>query len=344
MHTDPNVAANAPSVSVIIPTRDRPHKIEQCLDALQRQSFPADCFEVIVVDDGSRDSLEPVVAPFRDRLRIRLVRQENSGPARARNLGAWHAKGAMLAFTDDDCQPDEGWVAAAAAALRDHPDDLVGGCTVNVLPDNPYSTASQLLIDYLYDYYVRSGRRSGSAAPAFFTSNNFAMRRKLFRALGGFDESFTLAAGEDRELCDRIQKMGHQLRYQPELLVRHAHALTLSRYWRQHANYGRGAAHLRRARAAQGQPPIRLEPMTFYVGLLTCPFRAQVSQSRMLLMGLLFLSQVANVVGFHTERRTANAAVSGSRTGQRETLSRSMGLAPRPVGARAREGRLGGEG
>jgi len=305
VHTnEAGATPDVPTVSVVIPTRDRPDKVRLCLEALMRQRFPRQRFEVIVVDDGSRDSLEPVVGPFRDRLRIRLIAQQNAGPARARNVGAAHAAGAVLAFTDDDCEPDEGWVAAADATLRQHPNDVVGGCVVNALPRNPYSAASQLLVDYLYDYYVRSSERSGgSAAPPFFTSNNFAMSRDLFRSVGGFDESFPLAAGEDRELCDRIQTRGHELKYRPELLVRHAHPLTLRRYWRQHFNYGRGAAHLRRARASQGLPPVRLEPVPFYVGLLTSPLRAPVSRSRTLLIGLLLLSQVANVIGFHTERR-----------------------------------------
>ena len=179
---------------VVIPSFARPERLAQCLDALARTEF-AGAFEVVVVDDGSPQPLAPVIDGFADRLPVRSQRQDNRGPAAARNAGARTARGRILAFTDDDCLPDRHWIAAMARAGAAQPLALIGGRVDNALPANIYSAASQDLVDYLYEYF---GAAAGDAP--FFTSNNIACDRARFLDLGGFDESFPLAAGEDREL------------------------------------------------------------------------------------------------------------------------------------------------
>lgn len=290
-----------PDVSVIVPTRHRPERLRSCLAALAAQHFDRERFEVVVVADGDDVLLEPTVAPFREQLRLHLVVQAHAGPARARNEGGRRASGVLLAFTDDDCQPEPGWLDALYACFQQDPEAAFGGQTVNALPDNPYSTASQWLVDYLYDYHERRLATAGTrAAPRFFTSNNFAVPAVLFHAVGGFDESFLLAGGEDRELCDRWQQRGFRLRHAPHAVIQHAHVLSLGRYWRQHMNYGRGACHLRLARAARGCPPLRREPLVFYRQLVTYPL-GRSDTRRLRLVALMLLSQVANAFGFVLE-------------------------------------------
>ena len=104
--------SNAPDISIIVPTRNRPEKIVTCLQALSAQTYPHDRFEVIVVDDGSDVPLAPAITPFRASLPLRFVEQKRAGPACARNNGARHAAGRLLAFTDDDCEPGAGWLGA----------------------------------------------------------------------------------------------------------------------------------------------------------------------------------------------------------------------------------------
>jgi len=162
--------------------------------------------EVVVVDDGSPAPLAEIVDPFQKQLNVKLVVQRQAGPAAARNAGAAHAHGQFLAFTDDDCAPESGWLNHLAKGLRQNPAAAVGGRTLNALDDNVYSAASQWLIDYMYDYY-----NAAQPAPKFFTSNNLALPAAAFRELGGFDTSFPLAAGEDRELCDRWRFRGGEL-------------------------------------------------------------------------------------------------------------------------------------
>ncbi len=274
--------------SVIVPTRNRPSQLRECLGALARQEFPRDHFEVIVVDDGS----EP---PWKADPGVRLVRQSHAGPAAARNTGAAHARGRWLAFTDDDCLPTPDWLATLAARLTAHPDHLLGGAVINLLADNPYASASQQLVSYLFRYYNADPNQ-----PRFFTSNNMAVAAAAFQAAGGFDDGLPRAAAEDRELCDRWLHQCRPMSFVPDAVVHHAHPLTLRGFWSQHFNYGCGARYYHLARARRGGGPLRVEPWRFYANLLCYPFAAAVPHS-LRQATLLFVAQTANALGYFME-------------------------------------------
>lgn len=276
-----------PACTVVVPSYARPDALRACLAALAAQDERD--HEVVVVDDGSPEPLAPVCAPFEG---VRCVRQENGGPARARNRGAREAAGTFLAFTDDDCRPRPDWLSALRRAWGGDEGRMVGGRVVNGLPRNPYASASQALCDYIYDYY---GAATG-AAP-FFTTNNCGVSRAAFQALGGFDETFPLAAAEDRDLGLRWRDRGGALAYAPDAVVEHHHALTLRRFIRQHANYGRGARHLHLVLDARGAEQPRVEPPRFYAGILLWPVRREGLRGLpgSVLMGL---SQIAMVRGY----------------------------------------------
>lgn len=295
-------------LSIVIPTYNRPERLSECLKALAQQTLPADRWEIVVVDDGSQQPMQPVVAAVQagleadskaagSQLQIRLIRQPNGGPAQARNTGAANATGQYLVFTDDDCAPLPDWLAKIARGFEQTPKGMIGGHTLNALDHNLCSTASQLLIDYLYSYYNEATQAS------FFASNNFALPADLFHQLGGFDTTFPLAAGEDRELCDRIHQQGYPMRYVPDAQIWHAHELSLKKYWRQHFNYGRGAYHFHQVRSRRNAKPVEIEPLTFYTRLLTYPFKRSNLPSAVALAGLMMVSQVANVAGFFWEKR-----------------------------------------
>ena len=194
--------------SVIVPTFQRPASVERCLAALGAQTLGRDRFEVVVVDDGSAEPPRAAVARAANggALNVRLIEQANAGPASARNAGANAAHGTYVVFTDDDCRPDPGWLRALDAKAALHPGSAIGGRVVNALGDGLFSTASQLLIEFLYDYYNvdESGGR-------FFITSNLALPTQAFRQIGGFDTSFPLAAGEDRDLCDRWREAGERM-------------------------------------------------------------------------------------------------------------------------------------
>lgn len=285
--------------SVVVPTHARPERLRTCLRALASVTSPPGGFEVVVVDDGGSAPLEGLITEVRDRIDVRLVRQANTGPAGARNRGAEAASGDAVAFTDDDCAPEAGWLVALDRAHAREPAALLGGRIDNALRGNPFSEASQLLVTYLSEV----GRaRSGTA---FFASANVGLDRTAFLAAGGFDTTFPLAAGEDRELCDRWAALGRPLQAVPDAVVAHRHTLDARGFWRQHQGYGRGAHRFRTARAARDRTPVRVEGPGFYLGLLRRPFDGRPVGSAVTLSALLGVAQVANAAGFLAEHRAA---------------------------------------
>ena len=146
------MATDTPLVSIVIPTRGRPRQLAACLASLVTLEYPRDRLEVLVVNDGG-DTTPDSINAFRPRLDVTLVNQAHTGPAAARNHGVRRANGELVAFTDDDCVVDPRWVRALAGRFEAAPGHAIGGRTLNALPHNLYSTASQILIDYLYAYY-----------------------------------------------------------------------------------------------------------------------------------------------------------------------------------------------
>ena len=262
-----------PSFSPIIPTYNRPQHLSTCLQALSCLNYPRDQYEVIVVDDGSVVPLDEVNAQFKDKLNLSLLRQENAGPAAARNYGAAHAKAEFLAFTDDDCESVADWLRVFAAQFEKTPEVLLGGKSINKLTNNLFSSTSQLIVDIVYRHY-----NADPLQARFFAANNMAMPTGYFHKLGGFNTNFRTA--EDRELCNRWRASGHGMIYVKKAVLRHAHALTL-----------RGSGTM-------------LDEMKFHSNFqnwLLYPF-TQVHWLRLLsLAAMLLLWQIINAAGFFSE-------------------------------------------
>lgn len=287
-----------PFFSIIVPTYRRTHQLETCLASLARLEYPGDRFEVIVVDDGGGGALDAVVASVRDSPSVTLLRQPHVGPSGARNAGVAKAKGEYLVFTADDCMPAANWLSALAMRVAAEPGYALGGAIINAFPDNLYSTATYLLIEYLYSYYNALPR-----AAQFFTPNNLAVPTDRYHAIGGFDESFVTATGEDREFCNRWTRHGYRMLYAPEVIVTHAHPLTFRAFVRQHFNYGRGTFRFRKIQASLRDGQMSLEPMSFYLNLLRASRSVAQTKKKVLLTLLLGVSQVANVAGFLWESK-----------------------------------------
>lgn len=283
--------------SIIIATHARPQQLSECLESLTRLDFPSDQFEVIVVDDESDPPIEAVALQFADRLNLTCVAQERGGPARARNTGMKRARGRYLCFTDDDCKPAPDWLRAITERIRVTPSAMIGGYVVNGLTTNLFSTTSQLLQDYLYEYYHLQQHSGG-----FFTSNNMVVSHQQFAEIKGFDDvNFFRSAGEDREVSHRWHRHGFQMVYAPEVIIYHYHHLTFSQFWRQHFQYGRGAFRYHRLRSNLNLQRIQVEPPTFYLKLVFYPFMRFPLVKAWILTLLLFVTQVANAAGFFTE-------------------------------------------
>ena len=280
-----------PAFSIIVPTYNRSAQLAACLESLSQLDYPREGFEVIVVDDGGNMPAEEICYGFRERLNIESITQPHSGPAAARNAGSSRAKGRFLVFTDDDCLSKSDWLRQLEILCLAAPQNIIGGRTLNLLQENPFSQTSQLIVDIVYDYY-----NQGPGGPSFFASNNLAVPAACFHRLGGFDTQFTTA--EDRDLCDRWLHRGYQMTYAPEAVVYHAHLLTLAAFWRQHFNYGRGAFRFHQVRARRGSGPFRPE-FGFYLHCLRVlslkPHRYRAT------LPIFLVWQIANTAGFFFE-------------------------------------------
>jgi GT2 family glycosyltransferase len=221
-------------ISVVVPTKGRLESLGQCLDALARLDAPRGGFEVIVSDDSGGSAVREVASPFLDRLQLTLASPSRPGPAAARNAGAAAAGGRFLAFTDDDCEPARGWLAALERTLEAHPGAAVGGTIVNGVPESPSATATQAVVDAL-----RTASNQPWAPVRFFPSSNVAFPADAFRELGGFDETFRYA--EDREICARWTRSGRRFVHAPDAVVVHTRRPEVGDFVRQHYGYGRGA-------------------------------------------------------------------------------------------------------
>jgi glycosyltransferase involved in cell wall biosynthesis len=204
-----------PVVSVVVPTYRRAALLDRCLAALTTQDYPADRYEIIVVDDAASPETARQVACQAERTAVTLryltppgpVRR---GPAAARNHGWHNATGAIIAFTDDDCIPDPGWLAAGVAAFdssdgNDAP--LAGGWGRTRVPLPPTPT------DYELDA-AGLERAEAISANAFY-------RREILAAVGGFDERFRAAWREDSDLLFTLLERGARVEPIPAAIVVH---------------------------------------------------------------------------------------------------------------------------
>lgn len=293
------ITTKLPWFSVIIPTYLRSKQLIDCLNIIKKLDYPRDKFEVIVVDDGNEPALD-LEEVFEHKFNLKLIRQNNSGPAKARNKGVSQAKGQYLIFLDDDCIPSHDWLKKIEESVFNNPDYLIGGKTINALTKNYYSTASQILVDYFYSLNDKNPK-----AYRFFTSNNMIVASDKFEELKGFDTRFPLAAGEDREFCDKWLSQGYKMYYIPEIIIYHYHSLTLTKYFWQHFNYGRGAFCFHQISAKRNKTNVKVAPITFYVKLLSYPLYQESFPKSLVMLLLLILSQLANVTGFFVEKLKA---------------------------------------
>lgn len=284
---------NACAWSVIVPTYNRPEQLARCLRAIAAMDLPRGGVEVVVVNDGGTDPRgrgSQLVGI--DSLNVRFISHDHAGPGETRNSGARSAVGRWLAFTDDDCLPEAGWLVALERTLERCPDALIGGVTVNVLSRNIFSEASQVLAGFVSSWFDGNGRER------FFTSNNMALSRLAFLEVGGFDRAFS-GTGEDREFCDRWFAQGRISVQAADAVVQHAHTLSLLSFVRQHFAYGRGALAFRRVRSAGGRP-VRVDP-GFYLASIRHAARARPLARGLALAGCTLIAHAAYLAGLAGE-------------------------------------------
>lgn len=210
--------ADRPDASIVVATHNRARRLSDLIEAVRAQSHPRERFELVVVDDGSSDETAAVLdgAVAGGGLELRVIRLAGSaGRATAREHGWRAARGALIAFTDDDCVPDSDWLAAGIEACRAHPGAIVQGRTEPIGEElesiSPWRLAFTRTI------------RVAELDPGFATCNVF-YPRDLLERVGGFDvERYgRVHGGEDSDLAWRAIAAGARGTFAPEAIVRHA--------------------------------------------------------------------------------------------------------------------------
>lgn len=224
----------SPALSVVIPTYTRRESLRRCLDSLTAQLEPPP-FEVIVVDDGSRDGTPEMLAQYRPCYPLRTLRTKTAGPAAARNRGAAEAEGEYLLFIDDDVVAHPSLLAIHMASHRAEPEAVVIG---TMMPPQGERLPSwvrweQEVLDKQYRAMLEG--RWGPTPRQFYTANA-SLARRYFQAAGGFDPDYKRA--EDVELGYRLRDLGLRFLFRPDAVVTHYAGRSLRAWWRIPYLYG----------------------------------------------------------------------------------------------------------
>jgi len=228
---------NYPSVSVVIPVRNRPEEIRDCLTSLVALDYPGEKLEIIVVDDGSTDNTGEAAAAFK----VKLIRFPASrGPSACRNAGAGVAKGEILAFLDSDCRASRGWLKELVPFFAFGEVGAVGGFVEGYFKASPLDRYEEVFSSLNMGRRILLGRHSSSGF--YVPTCNLLVRREVFNLAGGFTEG--MHVGEDVDFCWRLRDLGHSLLYVPAGSVAHRHRNKLSQMLKRRFAYGTSEAAL----------------------------------------------------------------------------------------------------
>lgn len=227
-----------PSVSVVVPARGRLEETRACVESLLALDYPADLLEVILVDDASEEPLANAL----EGLPVRVLRlEENAGQSAARNLAASETSGRILAFTDNDCVVEPGWLKALLPRLYEPSTSIVGGRVVDA-PSEGMVAAFESARSPL-DMGSSGSRVGPDEAVAYLPTCNLVVFREDMERLGGFTAE--MSVGEDVDFVWRAVRAGMEVRYEPTGIVSHRHRSRLGAFLRRRIDYGSSEADLR---------------------------------------------------------------------------------------------------
>ncbi len=220
-----------PFISVVVCSYNGSSTIRDTLSALMKLDYPK--FEVIVINDGSKDNLVSIVNEYP----VKLITTLNKGLSSARNTGMNNAKGEIVAYIDDDAYPEEHWLHYLAYAYTNSTHAAMGGPNIIPAEDGPIATCVANAPGG--PVHVLSTDEIAEHIPGC----NFSVRRDVLMKVGGFDPIYR-AAGDDVDMCWRIQEAGYTIGFHPSAVVWHHRRNSLKAYWKQQQGYGKAEALL----------------------------------------------------------------------------------------------------
>jgi O-antigen biosynthesis protein len=222
-----------PRISVVVCTYNGARTIRDCFEGLVALEYPD--FEVIVVNDGSRDGTAAIASEYG----FSVISTENRGLSRARNTGLQAATGEIVAYIDDDARPDPHWLTYLASTFLSTRHVGVGG--PNIPPDGDGPIADCVANAPGGPVHVLLSDQEAEHIPGC----NMAFRKAALEAIGGFDAQFR-TAGDDVDLCWRLQQRGWTIGFNPGAMVWHRRRNSVRAYWKQQQGYGKAEALLER--------------------------------------------------------------------------------------------------
>ena len=221
-----------PKISVIVATHNGDRTLKTCLDSLENLNYPN--YEIILVDDGSTDTTQQIVSVYKN---VRYLRQAHLGLSVARNTGIAAAEGEIVAFTDSDCRADEDWLYYLVGDLLNSRFTGIGGH--NFLPPEDSPTAAAVLVSPGGPAHVMLTDRVAEHIPGC----NMAFYKWALMEIGGFDPIYR-RAGDDVDVCWRLQQRGYRIGFSSAGFVWHYRRSTVKAYLRQQQGYGEAEAIL----------------------------------------------------------------------------------------------------
>lgn len=232
-----------PDLSIVVPTFNRIDTLPRVLGALAAQDVGNSRFEVIVVDDGSRDRTPEFLRSYRALFPFRFFTQENTGPAGARNRGVQAASGPLVLFLGDDTVPEPGFLAEH---LRAHAEEGSRKVAVLGYTSWPHERRVSPFLHHINEYGLQFGYEliadPESVPFNFFYTSNISLPHAALLEAGLFDTTFPHAAWEDIELSYRLFRLGYVIVYRPGAVVRHHHDITFASFRGRQERSGEAAA------------------------------------------------------------------------------------------------------
>lgn len=248
-------------LSLIIPVYNRPNEVEELLDSLTQQSETN--FEVVIVEDGSKETCQHVIEAFKDKLDVSYFYIPNGGPGNARNYGAKQSKGDYLIVLDSDCILPPGYIQSVNKELKETGADAFGG------PDKASDsfTDVQKAINYsMTSFFTTGGIRGGKKKMDKFYPRSFNMgiRKSTYEALDGFSP---MRFGEDIDFSIRLFKNGYKVCLFPSAWVYHKRRTDWRKFFRQVYNSGIARINLYK-KYPDSLKLVHLLPAVFTLGVL----------------------------------------------------------------------------